>query len=244
LYPHYRAEELEEQVWQEVRNLLRDPQRLRAGIDTVIEMHRSAQRGSPEVEEKAWLDKLAEADRKRARYQEMAAEELITLDELREKLAGLAEIRSAAEHALEEVRGRADRIIELERDRDALLASYQALALEELDDLSPQEHHDFYRTLRMIVYRHPEGGVEITGEFLPFDAPGRDTPPNDPSGGNGSNSATRGFSTNINTQARVFNRVKHSQITSSLTFHLWAGAHDLEFRFGGLEASFSLLWSS
>jgi hypothetical protein len=91
--------------------------------------------------------------------------------------------------------------MELERDRDALLASHKALALEELDGLSPQEHHDFYRTLRMIVYRRPEGGVEITGVFLPFDAPGRDGPPNDPSGGNGSNSATQGFSTNINTQA-------------------------------------------
>ena len=106
-YPHYRAEELEEEVWQEVRGLLRDPERLRAGMDTVIEMHRSAQRVSPAVEEKAWLDKLADVDRKRARYQEMAAEELITFDELREKLASLEEVRTAAERALEEVRGRA-----------------------------------------------------------------------------------------------------------------------------------------
>ena len=174
-------------------------------MDTVIEMHRSALRGSPEREEKAWLDKLAEVDRKRARYQEMAAEELITLDELREKLAGLAEIRTAAEQALEDVQGRADRIIELERDRDALLASYEALALEELDDLSPEEHHDFYRWLRMIVYAYPGGSVEINGEFLPFDTPSREGPPDDPSGGtpsgDGSESSTRGFSTNINTQA-------------------------------------------
>ena len=104
-YRHYRAEELEEQVWQEVRALLCDPARLQAGMDTVIEMHRSALRGSPEREEKAWLDELAEVDRKRARYQEMAAEELITLDELRGKLAGLAEIRTAAEQALKDVQG-------------------------------------------------------------------------------------------------------------------------------------------
>ncbi len=48
----------------------------------MIEIHRSALRGNPEREAKTWLDKLAEVDRKRARYQEMAAEELITLDEL------------------------------------------------------------------------------------------------------------------------------------------------------------------
>jgi Recombinase zinc beta ribbon domain len=167
-YPHYRAEDLEEQVWQEVRGLLCDPNRLGAGMNAVFEMHRSALRGSPEREEKAWLERIADVDRKRARYQEMAAEELITLEELRERLAGLAEIRTTAERALEEVRGRADLIIELERDRDALLASYAALALEELDDLSPEEHHDFYRWLRLVVQAYPDGGVEITGEFLPF----------------------------------------------------------------------------
>jgi hypothetical protein len=161
----YRAQELEEQVWQEVRNLLRDPDRLRAGMDTVIEMHRSALRGSPEQEAKTLLEKLAEVDRKRARYQEMAAEELITLDELREKLADLEETRSAAERALEEVQGRAGRISELERDRDALLESFEALAPEELDDLTQEERHGFYRTLRVVVYVHREGGVEVTGEL-------------------------------------------------------------------------------
>lgn len=48
---------------------------------------------------------------------------------------------------------------ELERDRDALLASYEVLASEELDELFPEEHHDLYRALRMAVYVHPEGGV-------------------------------------------------------------------------------------
>jgi hypothetical protein len=210
-YRHYRAEELEEQVWQEVRGLLRDPERLRAGMDAVIEMHRSALRGAPEWEEKTWLDKLAEVDRKCARYQEMAAEKLITFDELRNKLASLEEFRTAAERALEEVRGRAGRIIELERDReDALLASYEALALEELDDLSPEEHHDFYRWLRMIVHAHPEGGVEITGEFMLFDTFEADYTPQHPGGtpgrsgtdpGTNGGSAIREFSTNKDTRA-------------------------------------------
>lgn len=174
-------------------------------------MHRSALRGAPEWEEKTWLDKLTEVDRKRARYQEMAAEELITFDELREKLASLEEFRTAAERALEEVRGRVSRIIELERDRDALLASYEALALEELDDLSPEEHHDFYRWLRMIVHAHPEGGIEIAGEFMLFDTFGPDESPDGPGvppgtndtgpGGKGADPTTRGFSTNKDTRA-------------------------------------------
>jgi len=200
-YRHYRAEELEEQVWQEIRGLLRDPDRLRAGMDAAIEMHRSTLRGDPEREAKAWLDKLAEVDRKRARYQEMAAEELITLDELRGKLADLEDVRATAERELEEVRGRAGRIAELERDRDALLESYEALALEELDDLTPEERHGFYRTLRVVVYVHPDGGVEVRREFMPFG------PPDNPSGDDGAGpdrnggATRREFSTNKDTQA-------------------------------------------
>jgi site-specific DNA recombinase len=47
-FRHLRAEELEEQVWKEVYGLLRDPNRLRAGVDAVIETHRSALRGDSE----------------------------------------------------------------------------------------------------------------------------------------------------------------------------------------------------
>jgi len=73
---------------------------------------------------------------------------------LREKLADLEDIRAAAARELEEVQGRAERITEIERGRDALLASYEALAPEELDDLTPEEHHDFYRTLRAVIYAY------------------------------------------------------------------------------------------
>ncbi len=211
IYRHYRAEELEEQVWQAVRRLLRNPERLRTGMDTVIEMHRSALRGRPELEAQVWLDELAQLDRKRGRYQEMATEEFITLEELREKLIDLQGSRTAAEQALEEVQGRAGRIFELERDRDVLLATYEAFATEEMDELSPEERHDFYRTLRMIVYGHPEGGVEVTGEFMPFGEPDPRDPPSEngpectPRGdgtgpvGNDAGSASRGFSTDKNT---------------------------------------------
>src|SRR3712207_3586810 len=106
----------------------------------------------------------------------MAAEELITLDELRGKLADLEDIRATAERELEDLRGRAGRIAELEHDRDALLESYEALALEELDDLTPEERHGFYRTLRVVVYPHPDAPVEVRGEFMPFGPLGPDGP--------------------------------------------------------------------
>ena len=110
----------------------------------------------------------------------MAAEELISLEELRGKLADLEEIRATAERELEEVQGRAGRIAELERDREAFLEGYEALAPEELDDLTPEERHGFYRALRVVAYVHPEGGVKVTGELMPFGT--NDAGPDDPPG--------------------------------------------------------------
>ena len=47
-------------------------------------------------EQRVWLEKLAAADRKSSGFQDMAAEGLITFDELRAKLAALEETREAA----------------------------------------------------------------------------------------------------------------------------------------------------
>ncbi len=43
--------------------------------------------------------------------------------------------------------------------------SYETLALEELDDLTPEEHRGFYRTLRMIVYVHPKEAQSLEVSF-------------------------------------------------------------------------------
>jgi hypothetical protein len=67
-------------------------------------------RGDQEREAKAWLEKLTEADRKRSGFQDMAAEDLITFDELRAKLADLEETREFAQHELEILKGRQSRI--------------------------------------------------------------------------------------------------------------------------------------
>lgn len=80
-----RAEELEDQVWEFVSGLMKDPEQLRSDLEQVIEQERRHTRTDPARETKVWLDKLAEGERRRARLQDMAAEGLITLDELRGK---------------------------------------------------------------------------------------------------------------------------------------------------------------
>ena len=80
-----------------------------------------------------WLQKLAYVDRKRAKYQGMAAEELIDFDELQKWLSQLGEMRRVAEEELDALSKHNERIADLERDRDALLESYARMTPECMD---------------------------------------------------------------------------------------------------------------
>jgi hypothetical protein len=69
-------------VWEAVRNLLTDPEQLRSDLEEMIEQQRRGMHGDPNREAKAWLQKIAEADRMRSNYQEMAARSLISFEDL------------------------------------------------------------------------------------------------------------------------------------------------------------------
>jgi site-specific DNA recombinase len=160
---HYRADQVEPEVWELVSGLLKDPERIRAGLDAMIERERKGLRGNPDREAAALLSSLAEADRMRGAYQDQQAAGLMTLDELGEKLVRLEEVRHAALRELEVVRSRKERVEALERDRDALLASYAGMVPEALDSLDPEERHRIYKMLRLKVATQPDGGVEVNG---------------------------------------------------------------------------------
>ena len=69
------AEELEARMWELVREMLKHPEQLHADLDAMIEQERKAgRRGNPEREAEAWLEKLAEVDRKRSAYQDQQVE--------------------------------------------------------------------------------------------------------------------------------------------------------------------------
>ena len=160
-----RADEVEPLVWGFVRSLLTDPERLRADLDAMIEQERADMRGDPERETKAWLDKLAEAERKRSGYLDLAAEGIMDREELRTKLATLEETRDTARPELEALRGRCERVEELERDRDSLLDNLVDVVPDALDALTPEERQRFYQILRLKVVVHPDGTLEASGAF-------------------------------------------------------------------------------
>jgi chromosome segregation ATPase len=154
---------VEEAVWGLVGGLLRDPERLRIGLDAMIEAERTGSRGDPEREARSWLDRLAALDRKRARFQDMAAEGLITFEELGARLGATEEARETAERELAELEGRRGRIEQLKRDRDAIIEHYAGMVPEALDSLTGEERHQVYRMIRLRVTIRPDGGLDAEG---------------------------------------------------------------------------------
>jgi site-specific DNA recombinase len=158
-----RAEEAELTVWSFVTSLLLNQETLREGLDEMIERERGDNHGNPKEEAAAWLDQLSDVERRRASFQDMAAEGLITFDELRAKLEALEEARQTARRELAAIEGRTNLLQALERDRDTLLKNYAEIMPEALDALEPEEHHHIYNMLRLRAVAFPDGALEVSG---------------------------------------------------------------------------------
>jgi site-specific DNA recombinase len=165
---HIRAEIVENAVWAFVSGLLRDPARIRAGMERLIEQERNGRNGDPEREAKGWAERVAECDHLRRRYQDQQAAGLMTLDELRERIGDLEETRRLALAELEALTRHEERVKGLERDRDALLESYAEALPAALEDLGPEERNRLYRMLRLEV-TPSDGGYALSGAFCGSD---------------------------------------------------------------------------
>jgi site-specific DNA recombinase len=163
---YHVAEVVESDVWDLVRSVLTDPEQLRDDLERLIEQDQHSMRGDPEREVKTWLEKLYEVDRKRSGYIDLAADGIISRDELEAKLVRLEETRETAEKELKALRTRQERLEELQRDKDALLDYYAALAPDALDSLAPEERHRLYRMLRLKIVARPDETIELTGDLV------------------------------------------------------------------------------
>jgi site-specific DNA recombinase len=159
-----RAQKAEEAMWEFVSRVLKDPDRILAGMDVLIEQKRAELRGDPEHEAKAWLERLAELDQERRGYLKLAATGRMSEEELDEALADLEETRRTAERELEAIGGRREEIEELERNREAIKASWAAAVPGDLDRLTPEGRNTLYLQLRLEM-RPTEDGYEVTGPF-------------------------------------------------------------------------------
>jgi site-specific DNA recombinase len=160
-----RSEPLEEQVWALVSVVLLNPKRLEDGLRRMVEKERSVLRGNPEEEAKTWAKRLAEVERKRSGFQDMAAEGLITLEELRVKLNALEETRKVVRIELDALASKSERVAAIERDAEAVIRDYSGLMPEALGAMAPEERHRVYKMLRLKVFVYPDGAGELRGVF-------------------------------------------------------------------------------
>ncbi len=105
-------------------------------------------------------------DRKRARYQEMAAEDLIGFEELRARMVELEEVRRKTDQELRTLRGRREQIRQLERDKQTLLADYADRVPDASDGLDAAERHRVYRLLRVEALVAADGSLEVSGDVI------------------------------------------------------------------------------
>ena len=163
---YYVADDVESGVWDLVRNILTDPEQLRDDLERLIEQEQQSMHGDPEREARMWLEKLSEVDRKRSGYIDLAADGIMSRDELKAKLARLEETRETTEKELEALRTRQEKFEGLQRDKDALLEHYAALSPDALASLAPGERHQLYRMLRLKAVARLDETIELTGDLV------------------------------------------------------------------------------
>jgi hypothetical protein len=159
-----RAEHVEPVVWEFVSGLLKDPERIRAGMAALIEREWEAGSRDTGQEATAWASKLEEYDRLRSAYQDQQALGFMSLAELGSKLNDLEETRKLARAELAALKAREEHVRELEADRDALIESWFARVPEDLDGLTGNQRNRVYRMLRLKV-TPVEKGYKVTGAF-------------------------------------------------------------------------------
>jgi hypothetical protein len=165
-----RAGKIEVEVWESIRAILSDPERLREDLDRMIEIKRKTHRGDPRPEMDIWLEKLSEADHKRVKFQHAYAEDVITLDDLKARIVELEELREIAQRELEALRLHKEEIARLEEDRNAKLEYYAGASSEALDSLTPEQRHNLYKSFRLEVFVHADGSTEIVlGDLLSYE---------------------------------------------------------------------------
>ena len=162
-----RAEHVEPIVWEFVSGLLKDPERIRAGMDALIEREREAGSRDTGQEATVYASKLEECDRLRSAYQDQQALGFMSLEELGSKLKGLEETRKLAQAELAALEMREKHARELKKDRDALLESWAGAVPKALDGLTGQERNKVYRMLHLEVTPTTEG-FRVTGALGGF----------------------------------------------------------------------------
>jgi recombinase-like zinc beta ribbon protein len=146
------ARKIEAEVWEAVKAVLLEPERLERGLNAYLEAEKRKGGGDPEKEARVFTNRIAEVDRKRAAYQDLAADGLMERVELRAKLDALSRQKTAAEERLKSLEERWHKIRELQLSREKILAHYRDAVPEALEETDGKQRRTMYNTLGVTVW--------------------------------------------------------------------------------------------
>jgi hypothetical protein len=158
---NFRAEETETTVWEFVSGVLKNPQRLRRGLDEMLDRERASVSQGPGEEEEVWLKKLSELEAQEERLLDLYLEGKLEAERYGARVSQLKQARKTVEEELGRIRDRAFHIERLEQDRDALLNHYSRIAADKLDELEPEERNRIYKMLNLTVLAHANDHLEV-----------------------------------------------------------------------------------
>src|ERR671921_1470321 len=158
---NFRAEETEAVVWSFVSRVLKSPERLRRGMDEMLDRERASSSRAPGEDEEGWLNKLSELEVQEERLLDLYLEGKLESDRYESRVSQLKRSRKTAVEELEHIRNRTTSLERLEQDRDALLSYYSQIAVEHLDNLEPEKRNRVYKMLDLKVLAHEDGNLEV-----------------------------------------------------------------------------------
>ena len=108
-------------MWNFVSSVLKDPERLRSGLDQMLDREKALSSRAPRENEEGWLKKLSELEVQEERLLDLYLEGKLELHRYELRITQLMRSRMTVQEEPEHIRNRTARIERLEQDRDALL---------------------------------------------------------------------------------------------------------------------------
>ena len=163
----YRAAELEETIWQEVLDLVSNPERVMRQHERYVERKRAEMRDDPNRKVRGLTEKLRKLERRRSGYLDLAADGDMTREELRAKLGGVEEKRGEIEQALRLARERQQRIVHLDLKARTTVQLIEHFAYITYLVATPGDRRRLYLALQLRATVEKDGTIRLSGIFDP-----------------------------------------------------------------------------
>lgn len=162
---HNRAEPLEGAVWNGVRSLLADPERLQGQYEAYLERRRRKLRGDPDRKASDLAGRLADLDEERRGYLRQNARGAISDSDLDAMLAEVDDKREGVRGALAEATERQQTLARLATEREEVFGRFRAMSEMDLRHASSELRRKVLQALRVTVEVDEEGNATIRGIF-------------------------------------------------------------------------------